>query len=174
MEIFSRWAVPLVFLSIPLWGLIKRLPVYELFVTGAAEGARLCARIFPNLLAMLVVIGVFRETGALAALSSGLVPLCDRLGVPTEVLPLALLRPLSGSGALAVTADIIQTSGPDSFAGLLASVMQGSTDTTCYVLAVYFGAVGVRKYGTALTVGLAADAISFISAFLVCRVLFPM
>jgi len=174
LDFFSAWAVPLLLLLIPVLGLCKRLPVYELFVSGAADGARLCVSIFPNILAMLVVIGVFRESGALAAISQWLAPLCSSLGVPTEVLPLALLRPLSGSGALAATADIIQNSGPDSFPGLLASVMQGSTDTTCYVLAVYFGSVGIKKYGHALTVGLAADAVSFICAFLVCRILFPV
>ncbi|MDO4732069.1 MAG: nucleoside recognition domain-containing protein [Bacillota bacterium] len=174
MEAISTWGIPCLLLLIPLAALRKGLPVYELFVSGAAEGARLCLGIFPNLLAMLLVIGLFRESGALAALSSCLTPLFDRLGVPAEVLPLALLRPLSGSGALAATADIIQTCGPDSFPGFLASVMQGSTDTTCYVLAVYFGSVGIKKYGNALSLGLAADLFSFISAFVVCRILFPM
>lgn len=174
MAFLSTWAVPLLLLAIPLWGLCKRLPIYELFVAGATDGAKLCARIFPNILAMLVAIAVFRGSGALAAFSSCLAPLCGRLGIPTEVLPLALLRPLSGSGALALTADIIQNSGPDSFTGLLASVMQGSTDTTFYVLAVYFGSVGIKKYGPALFLGLAADAISFISSFIICRIFFPM
>ena len=173
METISRWAVPLCLLLIPALGLVKRLPVYELFVTGAASGARLCLRIFPNILAMLVAVAVFRSSGAMAALSAWVAPLCGRIGLPTEVLPLFLLRPLSGSGALAMTADIIQTCGPDSFPGLLAAVMQGSTETTFYVLTVYFGAVGVKKYGPALAVGLAADAVSFLSAFLICRWFFP-
>lgn len=174
METFSAWAVPLLLLGVPLAGLCKGLPVYELFVSGAAEGAKLCVRILPNILAMLVAIAIFRESGALAALSSWLAPLCQAVGLPPEVLPLALLRPLSGSGSLALTADILQSCGPDSFPGLLASVMQGSTDTTCYILAIYFGSVGIKKYGPALALGLAADGVSFISAFLVCRLLFPL
>ena len=159
-------------LLIPLYGLAKKQPVYEQFVAGAAEGVGMALQILPYLMAMLLSIAVFRASGAFAALASLLSPLTGALGVPGEVLPLALMRPLSGSGALALTADVISQAGPDSYPGLLASVMQGSTDTTFYILAVYFGSVGVKRYRYALTVGLSADMMSFIASLLVCRFFF--
>jgi len=172
MELLSHYAVPAMLLLVPLYGLLKGKPVYELFVSGAAEGVGLMLSILPYLLAMLTVIAVFRASGAFAALAGILEPLTSALGIPPEVLPVALLRPLSGNGALALTADVINTCGPDSSAGLLASVMQGSTDTTCYILAVYFGAVGVKKYRYALTVGLAADLVSFLAAAVFSAIFF--
>lgn len=172
MQLLSLYAVPALLLLIPLYGLYKRQPVYELFVEGAAEGVRMALQILPYLLAMLVAIAVFRASGAFTAIAQVLAPVTEPLGVPESVLPLALMRPLSGSGALAMTADILRSEGPDSFAGLLASVMQGSTDTTFYILAVYFGSVGVKKYRYALTVGLSADLVSFVASFIVCRLLF--
>lgn len=159
-------------LVIPLYGLMKKQPVYELFVEGAAEGVTMALQILPYLLAMLLSVAVFRASGAFAALAGWLTPVTEFFGIPGEVLPLALMRPLSGSGALALTADIINESGPDSFPGLLASVMQGSTDTTFYILAVYFGSVGIKKYRYAVTVGLSADMVSFIASCVVCRALF--
>ena len=159
-------------LLIPLYGLAKKQPVYEQFVAGAAEGVGMALQILPYLMAMLLSIAVFRASGAFAALAAVMAPLTEPLGVPGEVLPLALMRPLSGSGALALTADVISQAGPDSFPGLLASVMQGSTDTTFYILAVYFGSVGVKRYHYALTVGLSADMMSFIASLLVCRLFF--
>jgi len=173
VQTISLYAVPILLVGIPLYGLCKKQPVYELFVEGAADGIRMVLQILPYLLAMLVAIAVFRSSGAFDAIAAVLAPLTEPLGIPTEVLPLAIMRPLSGSGALALTADVIRTSGPDSFAGILASVMQGSTDTTFYILAVYFGAVGIRRYRYALTVGLAADAVSFLASFVVCKMLFP-
>ncbi len=173
MSWLSLAATPLLLLIIPLYGLLKGKPVYELFCEGAGEGVAMGLRILPFLLGMLVAIAVFRASGAFAALASWLSPFCEAIGLPVEVLPVALLRPLSGGGALALTTQLFQEYGPDSFIGRLASVMQGSTDTTFYILAVYFGAVGIKKYRYALTVGLAADAVSFLSAVLICRWLFP-
>lgn len=172
MEALSLYATPVLMIIILLSGIIARLPLYELFVEGAMEGLQMCVKILPYVLGMLVAIAVFRSSGALEALSVVLAPLCRLLNIPAEVLPLAIMRPLSGSGALGITADIIETSGPDSHAGLLASVMQGSTDTTMYILAVYFGAVGIKKYLYAPAVGLTADMISFISAAIICNIFF--
>ena len=174
LQTISLYAVPVILILIPLYGLMKKLPVYELFVEGAAEGVQMVLQILPYLLAMLVAISVFRASGAFNAIAACLAPLTELLGVPSEVLPLALMRPLSGSGALALTADVLKSAGPDSFTGLLASVMQGSTDTTFYILAVYFGSVGIRKYRYSLTVGLSADMVSFVSSFLICRLLFGL
>ena len=171
-RILSQYAIPALLLFIPLYGLLKRQPVYEQFVEGAAEGVGMALQILPYLLAMLVAVAVFRASGAFAAIAVLLEPLTGPLGVPAEVLPLALMRPLSGSGALALSAQIIREAGPDSFTGLLASVMQGATDTTFYILAVYFGSVGVKKYRYALSVGLSADLVSFIASYIVCRIMF--
>ena len=172
MRALSTYAIPLLLLVIPLYGLAKKQPVYEQFVAGAAEGVTMAVQILPYLLAMLLSVAVFRASGAFAAVAKALAPLTEALGVPAEVLPLALMRPLSGSGALALSADVINEAGPDSFPGLLASVMQGSTDTTFYILAVYFGSVGVKRYRYALTVGLSADMMSFIASYMVCRFFF--
>ena len=172
MRALSAYAIPLLLLVIPLYGLAKKQPVYEQFVAGAAEGVTMAVQILPYLLAMLLSVAVFRASGAFAAVAKALAPLTEALGVPAEVLPLALMRPLSGSGALALSADVISEAGPDSFPGLLASVMQGSTDTTFYILAVYFGSVGVKRYRYALTVGLSADMMSFIASYMVCRFFF--
>jgi len=172
MNQVALYSVPLLLLLIPAYGLLKGLPVYELFVEGAAEGAKMTVRILPYVIAMLLAIGVFRSSGAFQWITDVLMPMTAKIGLPAEVLPLALIRSLSGSGALALTADILNHSGPDSFPGLLASVMQGSTDTTCYILAVYFGSVGISRYRYALPLGLAADGVSMLAAFVFSRLMF--
>lgn len=172
MTALSMYAAPLLILAILISGIKARLPVFSLFAEGAAEGLRICVRIFPYVLGMMLAIALFRGGGALDALAKLVSPLCAFLHIPADVLPLALMRPLSGSGALGLTAEIINTCGPDSRAGLLASVMQGSTDTTLYILAVYFGAVGIDRYRYGLPVGLAADAMSFLIAAAVCEFFF--
>ncbi|NLF79816.1 MAG: spore maturation protein [Clostridia bacterium] len=172
MESVSLFATPFLVLVIITSGLLAGQPVYEQFVEGAMEGLHICVRILPYVLGMMVAIALFRSSGALDSLSLILRPVCAFFHIPPEVLPLAMMRPLSGSGALAITADIINTEGPDSYAGLLASVMQGSTDTTMYILAVYFGSVGVKKFRYAVTVGLSADLVSFIAAAFACNMFF--
>lgn len=169
MQQVSRYAIPCLLLFIPLFAFFRKVEVYETFVEGAAEGLTLAVKIFPYILGTLVAIGVFRASGAFDWLALKLGPVLNYLGVPAEVLPIAIMRPLSGSGALGLVAELLATHGPDSFIGRLASVMQGSTDTTFYLLAVYFGSVGIRKYRYALTVGLAADFMSFVCAVMICR-----
>ena len=170
----SRWAVPGLFLLIPLAGWLRRVKLYEAFVQGAEQGFSTAVRIIPYLVGMMVAINVFRVSGAMELCARLLAPVLDPLGIPAEVLPLALVRPLSGGAALGVTADLIRSYGPDSFLGRLASVMQGSTDTTFYVLTVYFGSVGVTRYRYALALGLTADIVSFLAAVVVCRYTFPV
>lgn len=126
----SRWLVPALLVLIPLYGACKRVPVYDAFVEGAAEGFELSLRILPYLVAIMVALAALRTSGLLESLQTGLAPLLDRWGIPAHILPLVLIRPLSGSGALAVTTEILRRHGPDAPAGLLASVLQGSTDTT--------------------------------------------
>ncbi|MCY7561444.1 spore maturation protein [Paenibacillus macerans] len=157
---------------IPLYAYLKKVPVYESFVDGAKDGFSTAIGIIPHLVGMMVAISVFRASGALDALVGWMAPLLARLNVPPEVLPLGFLRPLTGTGSLAFTTDLIKTYGPDSMIGRIASTIQGSTDTTLYVLTVYFGAVGIKNGRYALKVGLFSDAVGFVAAIAVCLVLF--
>jgi len=168
----SLWAIPFIISFILLHGLWKRIPVYETFVDGAKDGFGTAIKIIPHLVGMMVAITIFRASGALDYLLKFLSPLLSLLHIPPEIVPLALIRPISGSGALAITTDLIEQFGPDSFIGRLASTMQGSTDTTLYVLTVYFGAVGVRKIGYALKVGLWADVAGAVAAIFIVTLIF--
>ena len=168
----SVWAIPAVLLFIVLFALFKGVPVFQVFTEGALEGLKTTIRILPPLLTMLIGIEVFRASGAMEYLCRLLALITEPLGIPSEIIPLGLLRPLSGSGALALTANIIDTYGVDSYLGRLAAVIQGSTDTTFYILAVYFGSVGIAKYRHALLVGLAADGMAFLLANLFCSLVF--
>lgn len=168
----SIWAIPLIILLIPLYGAFKKVKVYESFVEGAKGGFQMALRIIPYLVAILVAIGMLRGAGAIDMLAQWLGPVLTRVGFPVELLPLAILRPLSGSGSLGVVTELVQTHGADSFLGRLAATAYGSTETTFYVLAVYFGAVGIRKTRHALIGGLIADVTSLIAAIIICRFVF--
>lgn len=165
----SLWAVPGMLALIPLWGAIRKVKVYDTFIEGAEEGLQVAVKIIPFLVGMMVALSIFRASGAMDLLARAMDPVTSRLGFPTEILPLMIVRPLSGSGALAVTADLLKTHHPDSFVGRLASIMQGSTDTTFYVLTVYFGSVGIRRTRYAAAVGLLADIAGFLAALYVCN-----
>jgi len=168
----SRWAIPLLLFLIPAVAWMRKVKVYEAFVTGAEDGFKTAVRIIPFLVGMLVAVGVFRASGAMAVFTKALGPLMPLLGAPAEVFPLALMRPLSGGGALGLAAELISTHGPDSFIGRLASIMQGSTDTTFYVLTVYFGSVGIRRYRYAPTLGLIADLSGLVASLFIANLLF--
>jgi len=153
----------------------RREPLYETFVEGAKEGFQVAVGIIPYLVAMLVAIGVLRASGALELFLDGVRWGVERLGVDSrwvDGLPTALMRPLSGSGARGLMIETMQAQGADSFAGRLVSIVQGSTETTFYVLAVYFGSVGVRRTRHAVACGLAADAAGVVAAILVCYLFF--
>lgn len=168
----SLWAIPLILATILIYGMYKKVPVYEVFVDGAKDGFGTAIKIIPHLVGMLVAVSIFRQSGALEMMTSFLEPVLNALRVPGEIIPLAMLRPITGSGALAVTTDIIATYGPDSFLGRLASTMQGSTDTTLYVLTVYFGAVGIRNSLYALKVGLWADLAGIVASIFIVTLVF--
>jgi spore maturation protein B len=172
LDAISAWAIPLLVAGIPLYALTRRVNVYAAFLEGAKDGFQTGIRIVPPLVAVLVALGMLRASGALDALATALAPVLGPLGVPASVLPLALIRPLSGSAANGVVADVLRAEGPDSYAGRLASVMAGSTETTFYVLAVYFGAAGVRRYRHALPAALLADLAGLVAAVVVVRLLF--
>jgi spore maturation protein B len=168
----SLWLIPFIIGFILLYGTMKKVPTYETFVEGGKEGIQIAFSIIPYLVGMMVAIGIFRASGALEFFVGLLKPLLLKVGIPPEIIPLALIRPISGNAALGMMTDLISTHGPDSYIGRLASVIQGSTDTTMYVLTVYFGAVGVKKMGDALKVGLLADLAGFIVAVIVVTLVF--
>lgn len=164
LNTISRWAIPLLFLGITTWAISRGVSVYESFVEGAKEGFHTAVRILPYLVAMLVAIQIFHHSGALDRLTSFIAPLTSRFGIPSDILPLALMRPLSGSGSLGILAQILETHGPDSIIGYLASTIYGSTETTFYVLTVYTGAVGVKRIRHSLITSLVADIAGFLGA----------
>ncbi len=172
ITIVSLVAIPLLLLTFLGWGFVKKVKVYEVFVEGAKDGFNTAVRIIPYLVAMLFAIGIFRASGAMEVLIAILTPVTNLIGMPAETLPMALMRPLSGSGSLGIMTELMKVHGPDSFIGILASTMYGSTETTFYVLAVYFGAVQVKNTRHALPAGLIADVFGMIGAVVICRILF--
>ena len=178
MEIFKSiidWlsilAIPMIILFFIGYGGIKKVKVYEVFVEGAKEGFNVGVKIIPYLVAMLVAIAMFRASGALDVITWMVAPVTNLIGMSPELLPMALMRPLSGSGSLGVMTELMKTHGVDSLIGFTASTMFGSTETTFYVVAVYFGAVGIRNTRYAITAGLLADAAGLITAVLICKML---
>lgn len=172
MEAFSLYAIPVILLGIPTYGIFKKVKVYEAFTEGAKDGFTNAIRIIPFLVAMLVAIGVLRASGALNYFSQFVSPVTRLIGMPAEVLPMALMRPLSGGGANGIMVELFKEHGPDSLIGRMASVIAGSTDTTFYVIAVYFGAVGVKKIRYSLSAGLLADLAGILAAVFVTNLMF--
>ncbi len=172
MQIISDWAIPIMLVGIPVYGFAKGVKVYETFIEGAKEGFEIAVKIIPYLVAILAAIGMFRASGAMEIFVRLVSPITDLIGMPAEVLPAAFMRPLSGSGTLGIVTELIKTHGPDSFIGYLASTIYGSTETTFYVLAVYFGAVNIKKTRHAVASGLIADAAGIFAAVFICRLLF--
>jgi spore maturation protein B len=168
----SAWAIPVMIVFIPLYAAYRKVPVYESFVEGAKEGFDTAIKIIPHLVGMMVAISIFRASGAMDMLLDWMRPFFNYIGVPTEVLPLAILRPITGAGSLAFSTDLIEQFGPDSMIGRIASTIQGSTDTTLYVITVYFGAIGIRKAGYALKVGLISDLVGFVASIVICFLVF--
>ena len=172
ITLLSTWMIPAIIAFIPLYAAFRKVPVYESFVLGAKDGFGTAVELIPHLVGMMVAISMFRASGAMDVILHALRPLFDWFGVPSEVLPLGLLRPITGAGSLAFTTDLIKAYGPDSMIGRIASTIQGSTDTTLYVLTVYFGAIGVRRTRYALKVGLFSDLVGFVAAIAVCLIVF--
>jgi spore maturation protein B len=159
----SAWMLPVLVTSILIIGFARRVPIYNTFVDGAKGGFGTAIRLIPHLVAMMVAVSVFRASGAMDYLIAALKPV---LHIPPEVAPMGLLRPISGVGSLALMTDIFKGQGPDSWLGQLASTMQAASDTTLYIITVYFGSVGIRNIRYALKVGLLADFISVLASVL--------
>lgn len=172
MNVISLWALPVILILILTLGLIKKVPLYEVFTDGAKEGFKVSVDIIPYLVAIIVAISMLRASGLIEMIGHCCAPVLAHFNIPIDVIPIMIVRSLSGSAALGIFSDIAHNFGADNYATTLAAVMVGSSETTFYVLAVYFGAVGISKIRYALIVGLLADLVGIIMAVTVCNFMF--
>jgi spore maturation protein SpmB len=172
IDAISKLSVPFLLSGFPLYAALRQVKVYEEFVEGAKEGFQVSLKIIPYLVAILVAIGMFRAAGGIHWLGQVLGPVLNAIGFPTDLLPLVFLRPLSGSGALGVFAELVKNAGPDSLVSRMGGTIYGSTETTFYVLAVYFGSVGIKRIRFALLAGLTADLVGVVASVAICHAMF--
>ncbi|MBP3921039.1 MAG: spore maturation protein [Bacilli bacterium] len=172
MKLISNLILPLIVLIIIIYGVKKKVNVYDTFTTGAKESFEMTLKLFPTLLAMILGINIFIKSGILDFFLNILEPLFNIIKVPKEILPIAVMRPISGSSGLALLNTIYETHGPDSLITRISSVIQGSTDTTLYVLTLYFGSIGIKKTRYALKAGLLADLIGIIASIIIVKIMF--
>ncbi len=172
MEIISKVILPIFIFGIIFYGLKKKINIYDSFLEGAKEGLVTTFSIFPAVIAMIFAINIFLDSGVLNFIASFFTSFLKTFNIEFEILPMALLRPISGNASLAIMNEIFMKFGPDSFTGRLASVLQGCTDTTVYVIALYFGTVKITKIKHALSVGLFADLVGIIMAFILTNLFF--
>lgn len=170
----SSWAIPLVLLLVPLAAMMRGVKVFEAFVRGAETGFSTAIKTIPYLVAMMVSINIFRASGAMDVLVNFLSPALDIVCFPAELLPHALMRPLSGGAALGIATDTIATHGPDSYLGKLVSTMQGTSDTTFYIVTLYFGSVGIYRYRYAIYSGLAADLTTLLASVYIINAMYKL
>ncbi len=168
----SGWLIPAILVGLIAYGFVYGVKVYDSLVKGAKEGFEIAIKIIPFLVAIMVAVAMFRASGALADLQAFLAPVLDPLGLPAEALAMAIVRPLSGSGAMGIMTETINTMGPDTYVGQLVSTLNGCTETTLYVMAVYFGAVGITKVRHSLWAALLADLTGVIASVFICRIFF--
>lgn len=164
--------MPVFAVTIIVFGLVRRVPVFEAFLTGAKEGAQTLLRIAPTILALIFAVGLLKSSGAVAVINRALAPAANAVGFPAEVVPMALLRPVSGSGSSALLMTVLQDYGPDSFAGRVASVLAGSSETTFFATTMYFGSVGVKKIRHTLLAAIAADVTAMLVSAATVRLFF--
>ncbi|AOR22284.1 nucleoside recognition domain-containing protein [Clostridium taeniosporum] len=164
LNYLSKSIIPIIFLLIITYGMIEGRKVYEWFIEGAKEGLNVCLRIFPALLAMIIAVQIFKESNLLEVLNNLIAPIGNLIGLPKEIIPLIIIKPLSGSGAIGVFTDIIKSFGPDTKIGLISSVIMGTTETIFYTITVYFGAVKVKKIRHTLWSAIFADLVAIIMA----------
>lgn len=172
MNTLSKIVIPLFVFFIVFYGFIKKVNLYDSFLEGAKEGLNISVNIFPNVLAMVFAINIFLDSNFVYEILKVFEGFLMKFNIPLDILPMAILRPISGTATLAIMNDIFMSYGPDSYAGRLASVLQGCTDTTIYVLALYFGSIGVKKIRYSLVVGLIADLIGITIAFILTAIFF--
>lgn len=172
MEKLSQLIIPLMVLGIIGYGLIKKVNIYDLFVEGSKESYDMILSMFPCMLAMIFGVNIFIKSGVLEYIFSYFKNILDIINVPLEIIPMAIMRPISGSSSLAILNTILQTFGPDSYVGRLGSVIQGATDTTFYILTLYFGSVGIKKIRYSLIAGLFADIVGIVAAVIIVNLMF--
>lgn len=168
----SNFMIPSIVLFILGYGIYKKVDIYDLFLDGVKEGLKMALNIFPTMFAMVIAVNILIKSNLLLFLTELLEPVLSFFRFPKEVLPLAMMRPISGSSSLMIMNDILKVNGPDSFVGRVASVLQGSTDTTIYIISLYFSSVGVKKIRYSLFVGLIADLCAIVLSVVVIRILF--
>jgi spore maturation protein B len=172
VDAVSKLSIPFMLSAFPLYAALRHVKVYEEFVEGAKEGFDVAVRIIPYLVAILVAIGMFRGAGGIDIVSNALKPLMSVLGFPPDLLPMVLMRPLSGSGTLGMFTELVKQCGPDSLVTRMGGTIYGSTETTFYVLAVYFGSVAIKRTRYAVLAGLTADLAGVVASVIVCRLVF--
>ena len=172
LNLISLWLLPAIIVTVLTCAIFKKVLIYDEFTKGAKGGFQIAVKIIPYLVAIIVSISMLRASGAIEMFANFLAPILNKLNIPADTLPLMVVRSLSGSGALGIFSDIANTAGPNAYSTKLAAVMLGSSETTFYVLAVYFGSVGISKYRYALWVGILADLIGIVGAVLVCSWMF--
>ncbi len=167
-----NYLIPIIVIIILIYGLYKKVDIFDTFLLGVKEGLRSSINLFPTIFAMIIAINLLTRSGFILDLSNTLKPIFNKISFPVEVLSLAILRPISGSASLSMLSEILSTYGPDSFIGRLASIMQGSTDTTIYIISLYFASIGVKKIRYSLVVGLLSDLISIILSVVIVTLIF--
>ena len=172
MNNISNCIIPIIVLIIVLYALKKRVDIYDTFIDGTKESFDMTLKVFPNLLAMVFGVNIFLKSGVLDFIFNNLKPIFSYINVQIEILPMAIMRPISGSASLAILNDIFLNYGPDSFIGTVASIIQGSTDTTFYVLTLYFGSIGIKKIRYAMWSGLFSDLVGIVTAIILGNALF--
>ena len=172
IKYISNLIIPVLVLIIIIYGIRKKVAVYDAFLEGAKESVGMTINLFPTFLAMILSVNILINSGFLSFVLNLFKPLFIVFNLPIEILPLALIRPISGTATLAILTNIFKTYGPDSFIGLLSSVMQGSTDTTLYVISLYFGSIGIKKIRYAMWAGLCADLIGIVSSIIIVNIFF--
>lgn len=168
----SNLIIPLIVLLVIIYGIRKKINVYDTFIEGAKESFDMIINLFPTLLAMILGINIIINSGLITSLLNILKPIFEFIKVPLEIIPMAIMRPISGSSSLALLNNIFATTGPDSLIGRIGSLIQGSTDTTFYVISLYFGSVGIKKIKYALWAGLFADLLGIISSIIIVKLMF--
>ena len=172
MAKISSLVVPFIIFIILLYGIKKHINVYDSFLKGTKSSFEIVINIFPSILAMILGVNIFINSGFINVIFTILKPIFNFIKVPIEIIPIALMRPISGSSSLAILNNILMSSGPDSMIGRISSIIQGSTDTTFYIISLYFGSVGIKKIRYSLWVGLFADIIGIISSIIVVKLFF--
>lgn len=167
-----NYLIPIIVIIILIYGLYKKVDIFDTFLLGVKEGLKSSINLFPTIFAMIIAINLLTNSGFILDLSNTLKPLFNKISFPVEVFSLAILRPISGSASLSMLSEILNNYGPDSFIGRVASVMQGSTDTTIYIISLYFASIGVKKIKYSLIVGLLSDLISIILSVVIVTLIF--